>query len=238
MNLIEQNNSFFEIIDYDKRLNSTHISMYYTLMNYWNKSKFKQIFYIFRNDVMFKSRIGSTNTYYKCLRDLESWGYLKYFPAKNGRSFSYIQMTPLNSKFLNTLKEKDDVLNPTDSYLIQALQQLNAKSKQEPILSNIKNDTCTESHTKQYTILTKNIYKSKEEKNSPILNEVILFFISQNKSEQEALKFYYHYEAKQWKGIKNWNALAQKWLLQEFNLKNEPNSKVYINNTKDYGKPF
>lgn len=238
MNLIEQNNSFFEILDYDKRFNSTHISMYYTLMNYWNKSKFKTVFYIFRNDVMYKSRIGSNNTYYKCLKDLQKWGYLTYSPAKNGRSFSYIQMTPITSNTLNSIKESSNSESSTDSILIQALHLSNANSIQAPILPCIKNDISTESHTKQETIHNKNNYISKERFLTPKLNDVISFFISQNKSEKEASKFYYHYEAKKWEGVKNWTALAQKWLLQEFNQKNETNANACFNNSKDYGKPF
>ncbi len=65
------------------KLNPTHISLYNALFLIWNECGFDTELSINRNDVMKLSKIGSANTYTKCLKDLEKAKLLKYKPSHN-----------------------------------------------------------------------------------------------------------------------------------------------------------
>ena len=65
------------------------------------------------------------------------------------------------------------------------------------------------------------------------LDKVILFFSEKKESSLEAEKFFYYYEARDWKigrnFIKNWHALAEKWIKND--LKINTNHKKNDNGT-------
>ncbi len=54
------------------------------------------------------------------------------------------------------------------------------------------------------------------------LEKVILFFSAKNQTSLEAEKFFYYYEAREWKigrnFIKNWEALAEKWIKNDLKI--------------------
>ncbi len=64
-------------------LNPTHISLYNALFLIWNECGFDTELSINRNDIMKLSKIGSANTYTKCLKDLDKAKLLKYKPSHN-----------------------------------------------------------------------------------------------------------------------------------------------------------
>ena len=76
----------------DARLSPWHISLYYSLFQYWNMAKFHNPVSISRSELMLASKIGSANTYTKCLRELDAWGYLKYNPSYNPHLGSQVYM--------------------------------------------------------------------------------------------------------------------------------------------------
>lgn len=76
----------------DRRLTSHHLALYFALFYYWNLSRFKAMIPIARDDVMNRARIGSTNTYHRCLKDLDAWGYLRYKPTFDNQCRSVVQM--------------------------------------------------------------------------------------------------------------------------------------------------
>lgn len=69
---------------YDDRLiTSSHVAIYNSLFQFWNKSFFDTELSINRDSVMKQAKIGSVNTYLKCLKELEMQKYLKYIPSHN-----------------------------------------------------------------------------------------------------------------------------------------------------------
>lgn len=76
----------------DKKLSSSHISLYNALFLIWNQCGFDTDLSINRNDVMKLSKIGSANTYTKCLKDLDKEGLIKYNPSYNPLVGSKINM--------------------------------------------------------------------------------------------------------------------------------------------------
>lgn len=80
----------------DERLSPLHISLYYALFHSWNLSKFQTPISISRHDIMRACKIGSANTYTKCLKELDEWGYIKYIPSHNPYKGSQIHMYNFN----------------------------------------------------------------------------------------------------------------------------------------------
>lgn len=92
MNYIKHLNAVFQQFSLDSRLNPTHISLYMALFQYWNISRFREVFHINREEIMCLSKIGGTATYHKCLKNLHDWKYFCYLPSYNPFKGSKIKM--------------------------------------------------------------------------------------------------------------------------------------------------
>ncbi len=92
MNYIKHLNAVFKQFSLDSRLNSTHISLYMALFQYWNINRFPEVFYINREEVMKMSKVGSKATYHRCLTSLTHWKYILYLPSHNPYKGSKIKM--------------------------------------------------------------------------------------------------------------------------------------------------
>ena len=91
MNYIKHLNGFFELLEGDERLNAYHISLYMAIFQLWNKNRFRTPFPIAREELMHLSRIGSRNTYSKCMKQLHDWGFIEY--SSNGNMHSGRKVT-------------------------------------------------------------------------------------------------------------------------------------------------
>ena len=80
---------------HDNRLLPTHISLYIAMMSMWEQSRFSIPFRITRNELMHLSKLASTATYHKCLKELVSYGYINYEPSYNHYLGSRIYLTTL-----------------------------------------------------------------------------------------------------------------------------------------------
>ena len=90
MNYIRHLNGFFTRLAEDKRMSSYHISLYFALFQQWNADRFGQQFVITRAETMAISRLGSVNTYARCMKELSEWGYIRYIPSSNLHSGSRV----------------------------------------------------------------------------------------------------------------------------------------------------
>lgn len=82
------NSKLFE----EDTFNATHVSLYNALFQMWNNCGYEKNLSINRNDVMNLSKIGSANTYLKCLKELHDKKYIKYKPSKNPLKGSVINL--------------------------------------------------------------------------------------------------------------------------------------------------
>jgi hypothetical protein len=83
MNYIRHLNAFFSFVRSDNRLTSSHVSLYLALFQYWNFNRFQNPFPVYRQNMMQLSKIGSKNTYHKCLKELHATGYIMYQPSNS-----------------------------------------------------------------------------------------------------------------------------------------------------------
>jgi len=67
----------------EARLLPTHQSLFLALFFFWQQSGYIEPFRVSRRELMPLARIGSVATYHKCLRELESFGYIEYLPTYN-----------------------------------------------------------------------------------------------------------------------------------------------------------
>lgn len=96
MNYIRHLNAFFAVVRHDNRLTTSHISLYMALFQYWNFNRFQNPFTVYRNDIMRLSKIGSKNTYHKCMRELHQARYIFHHPSATKYQPVKISMTMLD----------------------------------------------------------------------------------------------------------------------------------------------
>ena len=83
MNYIRHLNGFFMRMTEDQRMTVFHLGLYMALFQVWNLNRFGNPFTIVRDEMMKLSRIGSVNTYARCMKQLQEWGYIQYVPTSN-----------------------------------------------------------------------------------------------------------------------------------------------------------
>jgi hypothetical protein len=113
-----------------------------SLFQFWNLNRFENPFPVNREEVMKLCKIGSLNTYHKCLHDLDRWGYIKYEPSFNPMTPSLITILDLDDMnsphdenkdpFSDSTRRKNDTADDTT---------LDAKSIQLEYNPRRKNDT-------------------------------------------------------------------------------------------------
>ena len=92
MNYIKHLTGFFDKVAKDKLLNPTHVSLYIALFQFWNINRFRNPISISRHEIMRISKISSLATYHRCLKLLDSHGYIKYEPSFNPYKGSHVYL--------------------------------------------------------------------------------------------------------------------------------------------------
>jgi replication initiation and membrane attachment protein DnaB len=83
MELFPAMTRFYEAIDDDVRIGTTHISLYMALLQQWNLNGGINPVIIVRVTIMKVAKINARYTYNKCMKNLHEFGYIKYIPSNN-----------------------------------------------------------------------------------------------------------------------------------------------------------
>lgn len=249
----------------DQRLSPLHISLYYALFQSWNLSMFRNPISVCREELMQASKIGSANTYTKCLKELDEWAYIQYLPSHNPHKGSKIYLYNFNKTTDNGIDNSTD--KSTDKTNAQgpvkALRPSTNSSNNKNNLKPNKHEH-TRSKTKDSTSSasnkvggsgTKEKSSGKKEKplsrravsrrERPLLSQVRTYFIEKKWPLLEAEKFFNHYTSNGWlvggkTPMKNWQASAKKWMLnsKDFSLSGRVTSsgKVYTEQSRSEKK--
>ena len=145
MNYIRHLNGFFMRMSDDRQMTPLHISLYMALFQVWNLNRFQNPFTIVRDEMMQLSRIGSVNTYARCIKQLHEWGYILYVPTSNmylGSHVTCISFDTASDTGRNTARDtaRDTARNTasdTPSYYINNTNNTNF-NKQDTI-KNLNN---------------------------------------------------------------------------------------------------
>ncbi|WP_353101128.1 hypothetical protein [Myroides odoratus] len=100
-NYIKHLNVAAELFQQNSEAKPTHIALYFSLFQMWNTLRFPPTYGINREELMNRSKIGSTTTYSKCMRELHRWGLIDYQSSTSQYGFSRVSITPLDQKTPN-----------------------------------------------------------------------------------------------------------------------------------------
>jgi len=83
---------FFLAIRSDFRISKTHIAIYSSILYYWQTRDYPSPIKVFSHEIMSIAKIEACSTYHKCLKELDSFGYIRYVPSfkKNDASCVYL----------------------------------------------------------------------------------------------------------------------------------------------------
>jgi hypothetical protein len=267
MNYIRHLSAFYQKASVDDRLNSAHISLYHALFQFWNMNRFENPVSVNRPQILRYSKIGSNHTFYRCLNDLHSWGYIEYLPSHSPAKGSFVNLC----NFDITMNEKKRNIGAKSAQL-GCKNDITIGAYMHTSINNINNtnnktykegENQTQKFDESFSVLPENqkelsqdelpTKKAKRKKVAlkkekvfvpPQHNEAVAFFKAEQYPEIEARKFFYHFEANGWKvggktPMKNWHAAAHNWMLNVTRFEPEPKlNAVKLNTSKDYGKPL
>lgn len=248
MNYIRHLAGFFDRVAKDDRLGPLHVSMYVSLFQFWNASRFKNPISISRSEVMRISKICSKATYHKCIKELNEFGYLKYKPSFNPIRGSLVYLfnfesgseqlhEPILTKFKTASGQvKEPYINITN--------RVNNKTTYEQSQNTSSNSGGVNEEEKT----TGKNSRAKRVRQTvfmpPDLAEVWRFFEEEKSTKLEGEKFFNYFQSNGWKvggraPMKDWRAAARNWLLNAAAFKPKAKtSTLHATTSKDYGEPL
>ena len=212
MNYIKHLSGVFSIIDSDNRLTPFHISLYMALFRCWNLNFFHNPISISRDEMMKMSKIGSVNTYVKCLKELSSWNYISYEPSYNKHKGSLV--------YLYTFDNRCD--NGSEIDVSPSINNINILNKTNLIGQSqnfeLKNSVMKTQEEKEKLREKKKNEESAVNAMPPPLEHVKIYFDEKNFPPVEAEKFFNYFESNGWlvggrAKMKDWKAAARNWML-------------------------
>lgn len=75
--------TFFLAIENDFRIGTTHIAIYAALLQFRLDNGFINPLHAYSIEIQNIAKIASPKTYHKCMRELDTYGYIIYLPTKN-----------------------------------------------------------------------------------------------------------------------------------------------------------
>ncbi|MBI2722473.1 MAG: transcriptional regulator [Bacteroidetes bacterium] len=227
----------------DERLSPLHISLYYALFHSWNLSKFQVPISISRHDIMRACKIGSANTYTKCLKELDQWEYIKYIPSHNPYKGSQIHMYNFNKTINNAsdisgnkTSDKTGKETAAKTNVKAAIPSINTLNKTNKLNDNKEYEhTRKKNNSESDQVITDLFVKddgSKKEKlrqkkksaavgsttGKPTIKQIESYFAGKQWPGVEAEKFFNYYQSNGWlvggkTPMRSWKACASNWML-------------------------
>lgn len=172
------------------------------------------------------SKIGSANTYTRCLKELHQFGYIKYSP-----SFSPIKGSLVD--LYNFDKGTDKGIDTSSDNSSEMVLRPSINNKNHNKRVNIETDNSTDKKGKKLKLIR------------PDLQSVREYFMEKNVSEIEAEKFFNYYESNGWlvggtAPMKNWQAAVRNWIInaRKFTSPEPEKNKLSTTTEKDYEQPL
>jgi len=177
MNYVVHLNSTFERFCSDERLSAFHVSLYYSLFQFWNMARFRNPLSVNRSELMNAAKIGSVNTYIRCMKELHQWEYLKYIPSYNPHKGSQVYLFSFNNSNNNSINNGSNISTHKTSdkasakaskiVVIPSINSLNNTNN-----LNSVNGKQSPTSSKKY-IISNNLKKTKYEKQQSEIPAII-----------------------------------------------------------------
>ncbi|MDP5200185.1 MULTISPECIES: hypothetical protein [Flavobacterium] len=81
---------FFQAIENDFRIGTTHIAIFAALLQFRATKDFINPIQAYSLEIQNIAKVVSPKTYHKCMKELDSYGYIVYVPTKNKNKRSSI----------------------------------------------------------------------------------------------------------------------------------------------------
>jgi hypothetical protein len=251
VNFIKQLVKVYELFWLDKRITPYHISLYHSLFMSWNHFSFSNPLSISRQEQMKHSKIGSVNTYLKCLKELDTWGYIKYVPSRNPQKGSEVYLFIFDTSTdtcidFNSIKS-DTSTDTTSELRVRPLINSIKENKTSINTNSIELDNTRNENDENFVFKKeKNVSKKVETHTPKNVEEVETYFLEKEKPKSEANKFFNFYEANGWlvgkNKMKNWRAAANNWMANigkyNSNPQKEKTTYLHVEQDKDYSVPL
>ena len=253
MNYIKHLTAVFEKMDTLPDCSPFHISLYIALFRFWNQNRFVNPLSVYRTDLMKAAKIGSVNTYGKCLKQLDNWKLIRYFPSQNiyqlsqFHVFAFDQEADTASDTRGIITEQIPDTPPYRNYEYNGDEQVSELSKQEETFANQTRAAPAKKFDKKLSAEKNKEAVKPKDFVAPDEAEVKIYFEDKDYPEIEAAKFFAHYQAVGWmvgkSPMQDWKAAARKWMLND--QKNTTNvgrklspGKLDAGKGKDYNEPL
>lgn len=200
-------------------------------------AKFRNPISISRQELMSDSKIGSVNTYLRCLRQLDKWAYIQYIPSYNPQKGSKVHLYDFSTDS-DTGGDTGTGIG-SDMPVIPSINSINTLNNIKVVKGYEHNKKINHDQNKKNCPLGKNI--------PPSFQEVQEFFRAEKYPDVEAQKFFNHFESNGWKiggrsDMKNWHAATINWMLNASNFKKTTDqaqpSNLHAKTNKDYSEPL
>jgi hypothetical protein len=225
----------------DERTTPWHYSLYMALFHIWNNSMFREEINVRRDEMMMLSKIGSANTYTRCIRELDEWGFIGYKASNSKFKSSKVHMYRFDNGADNGSDNGSDnsIDNGSDNASVQDMR---------PFINNTKTKKKPNKPTKtgKDAMLASTASKTPLRFVPPSLEQVQSFF-SENKSDYlEAEKYFNHFQSNGWlvggrTKMKDWHAAARNWILRAKSYAEKTNPTLQRLNAKqntNYNEPL
>jgi hypothetical protein len=245
INFIKHFNVTMSDLQHRKALHATHISLYIALFYLWNQHHFEDEFPVLREPTMKLCKIGSRNTYLRCLKELHNCGLITYTPGFDIINPAIIRITPWGDDGeLKIEPGVDRVIFKPEHSTYGTPKERGTQPENEHRAGSKKSPT-----NKQYINNVKQervngLTPEKKEIKIPSQEAVEVYFNANGLPQTEARKFFFYYQARGWivKGnpIQDWESAARKWMLNTGFLPNEAVTpgKLHVNQNKRYDIPL
>ena len=169
MNYIKHLTGFFEKVSTDYDLNPTHISLYMAIFQQWNQNRFQNPLSISRDELMRISKIASTATYHKCMKELTQKGYVDYKPSYNPFKGSTLEVCnldfytkPVPKKELKKWASMPKNEQVSEQLTKQVLNKHQTSAKQVPYINIINNSNSLNLVEQENLKMKNNLFSKKE----------------------------------------------------------------------------
>lgn len=242
VNYIQHLTGFYDLIAKDNRLTSAHVSLYMALFQFWNLNRFHNPISISRNEMMQISKIGSTNTYTKCLKELDAYGYIQYAPSFNPLKGSTVNLFDFDKG------TNDSCGNGSDKASKQGVEMLLRPSINNTNITKQINNKKIEKGNSQSELPShsKNEDFKNQKMNIPDLQEIQSYFLEKENTTTEAERFLNYYESNGWlvggkTKMKDWKAAARNWMINTKRFEKseqKTSSHLHVDENKRYDIPL
>ena len=138
MNYISHLSQFYQRLPDDQRFTPHHLSLYMAVFQAWNTARFAASFYVDRTELMNLSKIGSVNTYIRCLKNLHDWNFINYQPSRSMSIGSRISIIIFDNTVDNATDNTNDYRDETELRRIIKQNESSIKIEHEEVENYFK----------------------------------------------------------------------------------------------------